>query len=52
MGSEIDALKLRSCMTLFSQVSPGDIYGKVLDEFFDGEMDKLTLDLLTEKGEL
>ena len=52
MGSEIDALKLRSCMTLFSQVSPGDIYGKVLDDFFDGEMDKLTLNLLTEKGEL
>lgn len=52
MGSEIDALKLRSSMTLFNQVSPGGIYAKVLEDFFGGEMDGLTLDILSEKGEL
>ena len=52
MGSEIDALKLRSSMTLFNQVSPGGIYAKVLEDFFGGEMDDRTLDILTEKGEL
>ena len=52
MGSEIDALKLRSSMTLFNQVNPGGIYAKVLEDFFGGEMDGLTLDILAEKGDL
>lgn len=37
MGSRIDAVKLRSSMTLFDIVSPNDIYHQVLDAFFDGK---------------
>lgn len=37
MNGEIDALKLRSSMTLFDSVSPDDIFADVLDIFFDGE---------------
>lgn len=36
MGSEIDAIKLCSSMTLFDIISPNDIYRQVLDAFFDG----------------
>ena len=34
MGSSIDVLKLQTCMSLFNQVSPNDIFEKVLDAFF------------------
>lgn len=47
MGWEIDAVKLRSCMTLFACVSEeGSVFHKVLDKFFGGEMDEATLKLL------
>ena len=39
----IDAMKVRSCMTLFDAVSPNDIFRKVLDAFYDGNPDKYTL---------
>ena len=43
----IDALKLRSCMTLFSQASNADpVFQAVLDKYYDGEPDPLTLELL------
>ncbi|MGM9802734.1 MAG: DUF1810 domain-containing protein [Muribaculaceae bacterium] len=42
----IDAVKVRSCMTLFDAVSPDDIFQDVLNEFYDGTPDKLTLDLM------
>lgn len=42
----IDALKLRSSMTLFDQASPNDIYGQVLDKYFGGQRDKRTLSML------
>jgi len=45
----IDALKVRSSMTLFDALSPGDVFAKVLDAFFDGERDERTLELLGEK---
>lgn len=41
-----DSLKLRSCMTLFYTVSHSFLYKKVLDKFFGGELDPLTLDIL------
>ena len=42
-----DDLKLRSCMTLFEQVSGAPpVFGQVLDEFFAGKRDQKTLDLL------
>jgi uncharacterized protein (DUF1810 family) len=43
----IDEQKLRSSMTLFSQAEPDEpVFGRVLDEFFDGEADDATLSRL------
>ena len=42
----IDAIKVRSCMTLFDAVSPDDIFKEVLDAFYGGTSDKKTLDYL------
>ena len=40
-------MKLRSCMTLFASVSEkGSVFHKVLDKFYGGEMDNLTLSML------
>ena len=47
MGGEIDALKLRSSMTLFDAVSSDDIFGQVLDLFFGGERDQRSLELIS-----
>lgn len=46
MGSRIDAMKLRSSMTLFDIVSPNDIYNNVLDVFFEGKRCNSTLTML------
>ena len=43
MGSHIDAIKLRSCMTLFDFISPKDVFSQVLDALFEGKRDKRTL---------
>ena len=37
MGWEVDAMKLKSSMTLFDAASPNDIFGDVLEMFFDGQ---------------
>ena len=42
----IDALKLRSSMTLFHKVSGDPLFQQVLDAFHDGEEDSLTLEIL------
>ena len=43
----IDAMKLRSCATLFAAVSPNEpVFQKVLDEYYGGERDSRTLTLL------
>jgi uncharacterized protein (DUF1810 family) len=43
LGS-IDAVKLRSSMTLFAAADPDEpVYGELLDKFYDGERDKATL---------
>ena len=39
----VDALKVRSCMTLFDAVSPDDIFQEVLDAFYNGSPDEYTL---------
>jgi uncharacterized protein (DUF1810 family) len=39
----IDAMKLRSSMTLFDRAQPGDVFGRVLAAFYDGEPDPATL---------
>jgi len=45
---EIDAMKVQSSMTLFDAVSPNDVFGKVLDQFYGGVRDEKTLELLNE----
>lgn len=46
MGSSIDALKLRSSMTLFDLVSPNDIFAEALDAFYSGQRDLRTIELV------
>ena len=44
---EIDSIKLRSSMTLFETVAvPGDPFARVLEAFFAGRSDPLTLRML------
>ena len=42
----INSMKVWSSMTLFDELSPNDVFAKVLDTFFDGKRDKRTLELL------
>ena len=42
----VDAMKLRSCLTLFDHVEPGGVFDRALTAFFDGAPDDLTLALL------
>ncbi len=47
-----DELKMRSCATLFASVSPaGSIFHGLLQEFFDGEIDRQTVGKLSESGD-
>jgi uncharacterized protein (DUF1810 family) len=40
---EVDALKLRSCVTLFRHAAPDEpVFGQVLDQYFDGIPDSAT----------
>jgi uncharacterized protein (DUF1810 family) len=42
-----DDMKLRSCATLFAQVSPaGSVFHQLLDQYFQGEPDMKTLELI------
>jgi uncharacterized protein (DUF1810 family) len=42
-----DDMKLRSCATLFSHVSTAEnLFGRILDQYFQGEADRDTLRLL------
>lgn len=43
---KLDALKLKSSMTLFDIVQPNDIFAQVLDKYFDGQSDKRTISLI------
>lgn len=42
---DIDAMKLRSSMTLFDVVSPKDVFARVLDKYFDELRDIQTITL-------
>jgi uncharacterized protein (DUF1810 family) len=43
----IDALKLRSCLTLFERAAPHEpLWGQLLDKFYAGERDPATLQWL------
>ena len=47
-----DNLKLRYSMTLFEAAAPDNkLFGKVLDKYFNGDRDTLTLNILAEKAE-
>ena len=47
-----DDLKLRSCATLFAMVSdPGSVFHRLLDQYFDGEPDPKTQELLRAAAE-
>ena len=41
-----DDLKLRSCATLFAQVSPDPVFAALIQKYFDGDADPETLRLL------
>ena len=50
MGSNVDAIKLRSSMTLFNLAEPTcEIFQKVLDKYFDGQRDENTVALCAGK---
>ena len=45
-----DYLKVKSCMTLFSYIDPTiDIFQKVIDKFYHGNKDEITINLLKKK---
>ena len=44
--SDIDAVKLRSCVTLFDIVSPGGVFADILDAFYYGKPCARTLSIL------
>lgn len=48
----IDAMKLKSCMTLFDMVSDNDIFNKVLEKFYNGEKDELTISICNLKKQI
>ena len=50
---EVDALKLRSCLTLFARAAPGEgLFDQALQGFFGGAPDALTPRLLGEADAL
>lgn len=44
----IDAIKLRSSLTLFIEAGAGPLFGAALERWFEGEPDDKTLDHLTD----
>ena len=40
---ETDAIKVRSSMTMFDMLSPNDIFGEVLDVFYNNERCEITI---------
>ena len=47
MGSVIDALKLRSCMTLFYYATGEDCFKEVVNRYFSGDFDPITRRILS-----
>lgn len=46
-----DSMKVKSCMTLFHEADPSvEVFSKVIEKFYDGQYDKLTLDIIHGKG--
>lgn len=47
---DIDATKLRSCMTMFDYLSPNDIFGEVLHAFYKDERCETTLKVMQQES--
>ena len=45
----IDVLKLKSSMTLFDAVCPGDVFALVLEKYYEGTRDRRTLEMISSK---
>jgi uncharacterized protein (DUF1810 family) len=45
----VDAMKLRSSLTLFDRLEPGGVFERALLDFFEGNRDQLTLALLDQR---
>ena len=43
---QLDAMKVKSCMTLFYHTTRDEVFMKVIDRFFSGDEDDLTLTFL------
>jgi uncharacterized protein (DUF1810 family) len=47
----VDAMKFRSCLTLFESVAPGPrLFRQALERFYGGQRDALTSELLNQPG--
>lgn len=46
----VDAMKLRSSMTLFDVVSPNDIFAQIIDKYFNGQSDNRTISIIETYG--
>lgn len=46
---DIDAVKVRSCMTMFDLLSPNDIFGEVLRSFYNEERCEITLKVMQQE---
>ena len=45
----LDAIKVRSCMTMFDYLSPCDIFSEVLDSFYESERCEQTLKVMRQE---
>ena len=46
----IDSQKLCSCMTLFDIVSPDDIFVRIIEKYFNGQRDRLTIKIINQSN--
>lgn len=42
----LDAMKILSCMTLFNEVASDDLFLQVINQYFQGESDEITKNML------
>ena len=45
---DLDAMKVKSCMTLFDVICPDDIFAEVLNKFYANKRCDLTIRMLSE----
>lgn len=48
----VDAMKVRSCMTLFNECTDEKIFSDVLDKYYQGKKDEATMRILRESIEI